>query len=160
MVDKKILDEIGVQMIKKAQTIAVAESVTAGLLQLSLSNIKDARKFFQGGITAFNLGQKYKHLSVEPISAEACNCVSEIVAEQMAANICKLFNSDWGIGITGYASKVPESEDKIFCYYAIAKKKEIITQNKLVAGDNVEEGMEAQIYFAQKVFTELNQLIK
>lgn len=157
MVEKSLIDPIGNLLKRKEQTIAVAESVTAGLLQLSLSTAADASLFFQGGITVFNLGQKYHHLNVEPIHAQQCNCVSAKVAAQMAINVCTLFNSDWGIGITGYASVVPESEGKLFCYYAIANNKKILAHAKLNA--TTSEGLETQKYYAQKTFEKLKHVL-
>ena len=53
--------------IEEQKTIAVAESVTAGLLQGAFSQATDARLFFQGGITAFNVGQKCRWLYVQSI---------------------------------------------------------------------------------------------
>src|SRR3954469_8414198 len=99
-----LLQSIGKKLHAKEQTIAISESVTSGLLQFAFSNIKDAEKFYQGGITAYNIGQKYKHLNVETIHAIGVNCVSQKIADEMALNVISLFNSDWGIGITGYAS--------------------------------------------------------
>ena len=75
---------------------------------------------FQGGLTVYNLGQKCRHLGVNPIQALECNCVSDKVAVEMAISVCKLFTSDWGIAITGYSTPVPESDNKLFAYFAIA----------------------------------------
>ena len=129
--DKKILEAIGKKLLKKKQTIAVAESVTSGLLQFSLSNIPDAACFFQGGITAYNIAQKFKHLGVEPLHALSVNCVSPKVAKEMALHVCELYSSDWGIGITGYASPVPESGNKVFAFFAIAYKGKIKLSGKI-----------------------------
>ncbi|MET0466202.1 MAG: CinA family protein [Chitinophagaceae bacterium] len=118
-------------LLSKGKTIAVAESVTAGLLQYALSTIPDASKFLQGGITAFNVAQKYKHLRVEPLHALSVNCVSGKVAEEMALHCCELFSSDWGVGITGYASPAPESGNKSFAYFAIAFGGRIVEKGKL-----------------------------
>src|SRR5690349_20740357 len=105
--DSSLLDNIGQLLLSRQQTIAIAESVTAGLLQFHLSTATDAAKFFHGGITAYNVAQKFKHLDVEPIHALSCNCVSQKVADEMAMNVSHNFNSDWGIAITGYATPVP-----------------------------------------------------
>jgi nicotinamide-nucleotide amidase len=121
----KTLEQIGNYLKNKKETIAVAESVTSGALQLALSSVFEASFFYQGGLTAYNLGQKFKHLSVEPIHAASVNCVSEKVAGDMATGVAVLFGSDWGIGITGYASPVPESGNKIFAYYSFAYKNKI-----------------------------------
>ena len=76
MFDKKLIDDIGNKFKEKKQSIAVAESVTSGLLQAAFSNAKEASFFFQGGITAYNIGQKSRHLLVEPLHAIEYNCVS------------------------------------------------------------------------------------
>ncbi len=102
------------------QTIAVAESVTAGQLQTSLSIAERALDFFQGGVTAYNLGQKTKLLGIDPILAMDTDCVSQQIAITMAKNVARLFNCNWGIGITGYASPVPEKNiEELFACFAI-----------------------------------------
>lgn len=95
-------------MTENGYTVAVAESVTSGLIQNAFSQATDATKFFQGGITVYNLGQKSRHLNVEPIHAEECNCVSDYVSETMAAEVAQKFSANIGIGITGYAAPVEE----------------------------------------------------
>ena len=114
-----LLITIGEQIQRSNETIATAESVTSGLLQFAFSNIPNASTFFHGGITAYNLPEKVKHLHVDRDHAQAVNCVSQQVADEMALEVCKLFNTNWGIGITGYASAVPESDGKLFAYYSI-----------------------------------------
>ncbi|MBO9153938.1 CinA family protein [Chitinophaga sp. GCM10012297] len=121
------------QLLRNKKTVAVAESVTAGLLQFSLAGAEDAAQFFQGGITVYNLGQKYRHLRVEPIHAAQCDCVDEQVAIEMAKNVCRLFSSHWGIAVTGYATPVPESDHKLFAWYAIAHGDELMLSQQLHA---------------------------
>ncbi|GAO43081.1 CinA family protein [Flavihumibacter petaseus] len=130
--NKTVLEKIGRQLKERKETIAVAESVTSGLLQYAFSQIPEAATFFQGGITAYNLAQKYKCLAVEPIHAEAVNSVSKEVAEEMAVGVMQLFHSHWGIGITGYASPVPEAGGKLFAWFAIAYMGKVRMVRKLV----------------------------
>ena len=129
--DEKKLNRIGIHLRKKKETISVAESVTSGLLQFAFSNVPDAAQFFQGGITAYNLAQKFRHLHVEPLHAQSTDCVSRKVATEMARQVCQLFSSEWGIGITGYASAVPQAQHKIFAYYAIVYKNKLKASGKL-----------------------------
>lgn len=152
-----MLKSIGERLLNRKETIAVAESVTAGYLQFGISAIPDASKFFQGGVTAFNIAQKFKHLRVEPIHALSVNCVSEKVAIEMALHVCELFASDWGIGITGYASPVPESDKKVFAYYAIAHRDKLIKSGKLTPDDM--EPVELQQEYANNVLQELSALL-
>jgi nicotinamide-nucleotide amidase len=121
MYTKKDISIVANYMLTRKESLSVAESVTSGHIQAALSLADNARKFFQGGITVYNLGQKSRHLHVEPIHAESCNCVSERIAQEMAVHACALFSSDWGIGITGYAVPVPECDiNSLFSYYAIS----------------------------------------
>ncbi len=108
------------------ETLAVAESVTGGILQTAFASTTDASLFFQGGITAYNLGQKSRHLHINPIHAETCNCVSDTVAMEMAMGVCSLFSSHWGIAVTGYATMDPEIKmDRPFAHFAIAHRGQI-----------------------------------
>ncbi|UAY53075.1 CinA family protein [Ferruginibacter albus] len=120
--------------IKTNESIAVAESVTSGHLQAALSSAENASVFFQGGLTAYNLMQKYKHLHIDITTAITCNCVSAIISEEMAINGSKLFSSHWGIGVTGYASPLPEEGIvDLFAYYTITFKETIIKQEIVYA---------------------------
>ncbi|MGX5820086.1 CinA family protein [Chitinophaga lutea] len=131
MFDSVLLQQISEPLIRKGQTIAVAESVTAGFLQLAIASADQAARFFQGGMTAYNLGQKYRHLQVEPIHAESCNCVDEWVAVQMAKQVTQLFCANWGMAITGYATAVPESGNALYAFYAIVFNGEVLETGKL-----------------------------
>ena len=155
---EEVLQDLGKQLIARKETIAVAESVTSGAIQLAISTIMEASKFFQGGMTAYNIGQKYAHLKVEPIHAQQVNCVSEQVAEQMALNVSVLFNSDWGLGITGYGTPVPESDDQVFAFYAIAFRGEIRKAGKM--NPSLDETLNLQLYFANELLTMLTDLTK
>jgi nicotinamide-nucleotide amidase len=128
------INQIGEILITNKETIAVAESVTSGLLQAALSTATKASMFFQGGITAYNLGQKTKHLNVEPIHALLCNSVSEKVTNELATGVCSLFHSDWGIGITGYAATLPEKDVyDLYAFYSFSFRGEIIHSRKIIS---------------------------
>ncbi len=71
------IEAIREKLIDSQRTIAVAESVTAGLVQGAFSQAEDPRLFFQGGITACNVAQKCRHLCVEPIHAVAFYSIYE-----------------------------------------------------------------------------------
>jgi nicotinamide-nucleotide amidase len=159
MYDDKIIEKIKNLLIERGQTIAVAESLTSGHLQVALASAENAAKFFQGGITAYNLGQKARHLKIEPIHAENCNCVSEKVASQMAKNVIDLFSTDWSIGITGYAAPVPEcSVENPFAYYAICFRERVLRVNKI--DSTKKDPMEVQIDFVNAVLKDLLGLIE
>jgi nicotinamide-nucleotide amidase len=84
-------------------TLAVAESVTCGQVQARVGAISGASDFFPGGITAYTLDQKVRHLGVDRARAAAADCVSAEVAAQMARGAAALFGADLGVATTGYA---------------------------------------------------------
>lgn len=124
---------ISKSLITKAETLAVAESVTSGNLQAAFSMAKNTTEFFQGGITAYNVGQKTRHLQIDPISGQRTNCVSEEIARSMALGACRLFSCTWGIAVTGYAAPVPalKIKNSLFAWYAIAYNGQIVAAKKI-----------------------------
>jgi nicotinamide-nucleotide amidase len=105
------------------RTLAVAESLTSGRLQARIGAISGASEFFLGGITAYSLDQKVRHLGVDRAAAAAVNSVSAAVAEQMACGACALFGSDLGISTTGYAE--PSADLHVaapFAWWGLARR--------------------------------------
>ena len=158
LLNSAIIQKIGNGLIARQETIAVAESVTSGLLQLALSAAENAADFYQGGLTAYNLGQKSRHLLVEPVHALSFNSVSEKVGREMALNVCALFTSDWGIGITGYASPVSESKNKLFAWYAIAHRGSIVISEKI--SPEKDEPFRIQMLYVTDVLKNLAACVK
>lgn len=156
--DRSLLQAIGKKLLQKGKTIAVAESVSSGLMQAAFSMMEDASDFFQGGYTVYNIGQKYKHLNVEPIHALSVNCVSQKVANEMAIAVSRSFCSDWGISITGYASPVPESGGKLFAYYAISHNGHIKAKGKIPGVKD--KPFNVQVHYTSTVLKKLSRLIQ
>ena len=104
-------------------TLAVAESLTAGKLQARIASVSGASSYFLGGITAYSLEQKVRHLGVERAHAEAVNCVSATVAEQMARGVCRMFGAEVGAATTGYAEPAPQLGVSVpFAWWAVVVK--------------------------------------
>jgi nicotinamide-nucleotide amidase len=155
----KVIDTIKEWFLSNKKTIAVAESVTAGHLQAALSMATDASRFFQGGITTYNLGQKCRHLHIEPTHALECNSVSALVADDMAKNVCGLFLSDYGIGVTGYASLVPEQNiNSLFAYVSIAHKDKVILAKQISVDEP--DSYHAQVHYTNIILDELAAVLQ
>lgn len=130
------------------ETISVAESVTAGFLQFSFSQIKDASTFFKGGITAYTLEEKVRFLKVDRKEAEENDCVSQNIADTMALNVTDLFHTDWGIAITGYATPVEESEHRLFAYFSFVYKNKTVFSHKMNLNSR-KEAINAQMCYSE-----------
>lgn len=106
-----------------ALSLSVAESLTCGGVQERLGRISGASTFFHGGITAYSLEQKVRHLQVDRASAESCEAVSAEVARQMAQGACRLFSTDLAVATTGYAEAPPRAvADAPFAWWALAHR--------------------------------------
>jgi len=84
-------------------TLAVAESLTCGHVQTLIGAVPGASEYFLGGITAYNLEQKVRHLGVNRAHARRVDCVSPRVAVEMAQGAVELFGADLAVATTGYA---------------------------------------------------------
>lgn len=152
-------NSIRLLLIERGETLAVAESVTSGYVQAILSSAEEATLFFQGGITAYNLGQKARHLHIDPIEGEKNNCVSEAIAIQMAKGVQQLFSSDYGIAITGYAAPLPEKGiTGLFAYMAITYRDRLICSRLLTSEKNAMPA--AQIDYAEQVLFQFEQVLQ
>ena len=159
-ITEDLVSDIAATMIANKENISVAESVSSGLLQLCFSQGKDASEFFQGGMTVYTLNQKVKHLNVDEEEASQFNCVSPHIAETMALNVAKKFESNWSVAITGYANPVPESEEELFAYFSIAYNGTIIHTEKLELHPEI-NSLNAQFRYTESILECLkNELSK
>jgi nicotinamide-nucleotide amidase len=141
-------------------TLAAAESLTSGRVQARVGEISGASNFFLGGITAYSLEQKVRHLGVDRVAAKKVNSVSAEVAEQMARGVCALFGSDLGVATTGYAE--PSREDGVadpFACWALAHRRRVGGKFVAVRSGRVEcpgaRRIETQAIVADAVLAEL-----
>ena len=99
--------ELASSLIKKLQeknlTIAVAESLTGGLIAASLTEVPGASSVFKGSITAYVDEIKQSVLNVKSETITNFTSISEQVALEMAINVRKIMKSDIGISATGVA---------------------------------------------------------
>ena len=104
-------------------TLAVAESMTGGRVQAAITAVSGASGYFLGGLTAYTLDQKVRHLGVKRAAAAKVNAVSSDVAAQMARGAARLFDADVAVATTGYAEPAPEfGVDDPFAHWAIAHR--------------------------------------
>jgi len=102
---------------KKGLTLAAAESCTGGLLGGRITALPGASQVFKGGICAYTNQAKIDLLGIAPQLLEEFDAVSQQVAVAMADGARTKFNSDFAIGITGYA------QDNGTVYIALSSKK-------------------------------------
>jgi nicotinamide-nucleotide amidase len=87
----------------RGETVAVAESVTAGGLGSAITSTPGASKVFLGGVIAYSNDVKINILGVDSALIEKYSVVSEEVANAMADAVRAKFGTTWGIATTGIA---------------------------------------------------------
>ncbi len=148
-----ILEEIGSFLRNRGERAAVAESVTAGFLQLAFSQIPNASLVYKGGITAYTLEEKVRLLDVDPVLAKRTDCVSAEIASQMARCVARLFNAEWSIATTGYATPVPESGNKCFVFFSIYHRDKLVIDKRIDTDINAPQ-VDVQHFYVEKILQE------
>ncbi|MEV0176998.1 CinA family protein [Streptomyces sp. NPDC050803] len=93
----------------RGETVAVAESLTGGLVAAEITATPGASKAFRGSVTAYATELKHELLGVDATLLAQRGAVDPQVAAQMAAGVRKALSADWGIATTGVAG--PEKQD-------------------------------------------------
>lgn len=88
-------------------TVAVAESLTGGLVGAALTGVPGASAVFRGGVTAYATEVKHTLLGVDASLLAREGPVSARTAGQMAAGVRALLGADCGMATTGVAGPGP-----------------------------------------------------
>ena len=95
---------------QKGLSLAVAESLTGGLLADAIVSVPGASRVFAGGAVCYQTPTKSAVLGVNPLTIEQNTVVSRGVAEEMAIGVCKAFSTNCGISTTGVAGPKGEND--------------------------------------------------
>jgi nicotinamide-nucleotide amidase len=92
----------------RGETLAVAESLTGGLVAAEITAVPGASKAFRGSVTAYATELKHELLGVDATLLAERGAVDPQVAAQMAAGVRKALGADWGLATTGVAGPDPQ----------------------------------------------------
>nr|WP_202532829.1 nicotinamide-nucleotide amidohydrolase family protein [Streptomyces sp. SID3212] len=102
---------------ERSATLAVAESLTGGLVAAELTSVPGASRSFRGSVTAYATDLKRDVLGVAaPLLAER-GAVDPEVARQMAAGVRRVLGADWGAATTGVAGPEPQDGQPVGTVY-------------------------------------------
>ncbi len=99
-------------LIDKKLTVSVAESCTGGLLGGEFTELSGSSAYFVGGISSYSNYIKSEILKVKTDTLEKFGAVSNETVYEMAENVRKQFNTDFGISISGIAGPDGGSNEK------------------------------------------------
>lgn len=92
----------------RGETLAVAESLTGGLVAAELTAVPGASRVFRGSVTAYATELKEQVLGIDGTLLAERGAVDAEVALQMAAGVREVMGADWGIATTGVAGPDPQ----------------------------------------------------
>ncbi len=120
------------ELIKRKESLVVAESCTGGLLSSSITSIPGSSQVFKGSIVSYSNELKQLLLNIPENLINKHGAVSEEVAENMAVNAKEKLKSDWSIAISGIAGPTGGNKDKPvgLIYISIAGPNDHITNIK------------------------------
>ncbi|MET8036057.1 nicotinamide-nucleotide amidohydrolase family protein [Streptomyces sp. NPDC005345] len=101
----------------RGETLAVAESLTGGLVAAELTAVPGASKAFRGSVTAYATPLKHQLLGVDATLLAQRGAVDPQVAAQMAAGVRTALGADWGIATTGVAGPDPQDGQPVGTVY-------------------------------------------
>jgi len=93
---------------QRDETIAVAESLTGGLLAASIVDVPGASRVFRGGVVAYATDLKASLAGVPEQLLAASGPVDGEVAAALAAGARRRCRADWGLATTGVAGPDPQ----------------------------------------------------
>ncbi|MBY8881950.1 CinA family protein [Actinacidiphila acidipaludis] len=89
-------------------TLAVAESLTGGLVAAEIASVPGASRSFRGSVTAYATDVKHLVLGVDAGLLAARGAVDPDVARNMAEGVRDRLVADWGVSTTGVAGPDPQ----------------------------------------------------
>jgi nicotinamide-nucleotide amidase len=110
--DETMEEVVAGLLLSKGVTLAVAESLTGGLLAQRLTTVPGSSLYFDRGIIGYSNTAKSDHLCVDPLLISEFGAVSAPVAEAMARGIKEVSGTDVGVSMTGIAGPSGGSEQK------------------------------------------------
>jgi nicotinamide-nucleotide amidase len=103
---------VGMYLVMRQKTVAVAESCTGGLLAERLTRNSGSSNFFLGGVVCYSNDLKTKMAGVPRALIEEHGAVSQPVAAALAEGIRARTGASLGLGITGVAGPTGGSPEK------------------------------------------------
>lgn len=91
----------------RRQTVATAESLTAGLVAATLAGVPGASAVLRGGLITYTVDTKIELAGVAPELLADVGPVAEPTARAMAVGAQQRCGATWGVGLTGVAGPEP-----------------------------------------------------
>ncbi|MGW0020356.1 CinA family protein [Rhodococcus sp. NPDC003382] len=96
-------------LVERGQTVATAESLTAGLLSATIAGVPGASAVLRGGLVVYATDLKSSLAGVDTERLGRDGPVAESTAAALAEGAAERCGATWGVGLTGVAG--PDDQD-------------------------------------------------
>lgn len=103
---------IGKLLNKSGKTLALAESCSGGYISHLLTSVAGSSAYFQGAMVPYHNQFKNELLHVSKETLQTRGAVSEETVSQMAQNVRKVFDADFGLASSGIAGPSGGTDEK------------------------------------------------
>ncbi len=97
----------------RQQSIATAESLTAGLLAATLAGVPGASEVLRGGLVTYTERTKIMLAGVAPQILQEVGPVAAPTARALAVGARQRCEATWGVGLTGVAGPEPHGGHEV-----------------------------------------------
>jgi nicotinamide-nucleotide amidase len=102
------LEDLVKALKRRGETVATAESLTAGLLCAALTSVPGSSAVVRGGLIVYATDLKWGLAGVDPVLLRERGAVDPDVAVQLATGARDRCGATWGLGLTGVAGPDPQ----------------------------------------------------
>ncbi|WP_314176238.1 CinA family protein [Streptomyces winkii] len=95
-------------LVERGETVAVAESLTGGMVAAEITAAPGSSRAFRGSVTAYATDLKRDLLGVDAALLEERGAVDDEVARRMAEGVRAALSASWGLSTTGVAGPEPQ----------------------------------------------------
>lgn len=103
-----LLAELHAALQARHESVAVAESLTGGLLAGELTRTPGASASFRGGLVVYATDLKSRLAGVSESLLAERGAVDPAVAVELARGVRDRLSATWGVGVTGVAGPEPQ----------------------------------------------------
>ncbi|HNP58590.1 MAG TPA: CinA family protein [Gordonia sp. (in: high G+C Gram-positive bacteria)] len=142
------------------QTVATAESLTAGLLSATIAGVPGASTVLRGGVVVYATDLKSTLGGVDPDALATDGPVAARTARALALAVARNADADWGVSLTGVAGPDPQdghAPGTVFC--GIARRRSLADETVAQAWQLSGTRWEIRLTSARRALQELLTMV-
>ncbi len=133
---RTLAGEVGGILVGKRETVATAESCTAGLVSATLTRVPGSSDFFWGGVVVYAATAKVELAGLDPELLEEHGTVSATTTEALAEAIRDRSTATYGVAVTGWAGPTAGPGEVVGrVFVAVADQRGVVSRRRDFDGD-------------------------